>query len=199
MIATLRSSLRLASTVLILRVALHAGTHAASAPAPLRARCGLRNAEAGSCEGSTVSEPARKPAHLEPLLREDERDAGSGATGAAGPPDAVNVVVVAPRRIEVDHVRDLIDVEPAGGDVGRYQRRDAARLELREGALALVLGHVPVHDRRRQAVVTDELARELVGAVLGPDEDERETALPPKLLRELRELVLGGDADELVS
>src|SRR3954447_14104406 len=66
------------------------------------------------------------------LLGEHERDAGAAAAGAAGAADAVHVVLVAVRRVEVDHVRDVVDVEAACGDVGRDQGRDLPRLEPRQ-------------------------------------------------------------------
>jgi hypothetical protein len=56
------------------------------------------------------------------LLRQDERDARSAATGAAGAADAMDVVVLGARRVEVDDVRDRVDVKAAGGHVGRDER-----------------------------------------------------------------------------
>jgi len=44
------------------------------------------------------------------LLRQDEGDARAAAAGSAGAADAVDVVVVAVRRVEVDHVRDVVHV-----------------------------------------------------------------------------------------
>ena len=46
--------------------------------------------------------------------------------GAAGAADAVHVALAVVRRVEVDDVRDAVDVDAAGGDVGRDQRVDAA-------------------------------------------------------------------------
>ena len=143
-----------------------------------------------------MAEARGEPADVAALLRQDERDAGAAAARAAGAADAVDVVVVALRRIEVDHVRDVVDVEAAGGNVGRDERRDAAGLELSERALALVLREVAVHRDRPDVVLALELARELVGAVLRPHEDEREAAVGAELLDEALELVLGGDGDE---
>jgi hypothetical protein len=50
----------------------------------------------------------------------DEGDADPGAARAACPPDSVDIAFVVAGRIEVDHVRDSGDVDPAGGDVGRH-------------------------------------------------------------------------------
>ena len=83
--------------------------------------------EAANCVA--VAETAGELADVRLLLGQDEGDAGAAAAGAAGAADAMDVVVVAVRRVEVDHVRDVVDVEAAGGDVGRDERRDLAGLE----------------------------------------------------------------------
>src|SRR6478736_216466 len=93
---------------------------------------------AGSSEGVAVAEAAGELGDVRLLLGEDEGDAGAAAAGAAGAADAVHVVLVAVRRVEVDHVRDVVDVEAACCDVGCDERRDLARLESGERALALV-------------------------------------------------------------
>ena len=80
------------------------------------------------------------------------------------------------RRVEVDHVRDAVDVDAARGDVGRDERVDLAGLEARERALALALRLVAVHRDGVDAVRAEPLD-EPVGAALGAHEDEREVAL----------------------
>ena len=74
------------------------------------------------------AEPASELAHFVLLAGADERDADALAPGAAGAPDPMDVGVVVVRRVEVDHVRDAVDVDAPGGDVGGHQRVDAARL-----------------------------------------------------------------------
>ena len=96
--------------------------------------------------------------------------------GAAGAADAVRVDVGLLRRIEVDHVRDVVDVEAARGDVGRDERPHLAGVEALERLLALRLALVAV-DRDRVDVVAAQLLDEAVGAGLRADEDEREPAL----------------------
>src|SRR6478735_1475866 len=68
---------------------------------------------AGSGEGVAVAEAAGELGDVRLLLGEDEGDAGAAAAGAAGAADAMHVVLVAVRRVEVDHVRDVVDVEAA--------------------------------------------------------------------------------------
>src|SRR6476646_5488339 len=84
---------------------------------------------AGSSEGVAVAEAAGELGDVRLLLGEDEGDAGAAAAGAAGAADAMHVVLVAVRRVEVDHVRDVVDVEAARSDVGRDERRDLPGLE----------------------------------------------------------------------
>ena len=45
-------------------------------------------------------------------------DHGSLGTSASGTSGAVHVDLVIDRRIEVDHERDIVDVNPARGDIG---------------------------------------------------------------------------------
>ena len=119
---------------------------------------------------------ARDAADVGLLLGQDERDPGAAAAGAAGAADAVRVGVGLLGRVEVDHVRDVVDVEPARGDVGRDERAHLARVEARERPLALRLRLVAV-DRDRVDVVAAQLLDEPVGAGLRADEDEREPAV----------------------
>ena len=96
--------------------------------------------------------------------------------GAAGAADAVRVDVGLLGRVEVDHVRDVVDVEAARGDVGCDERPHLAGVEPRERLLALRLALVAV-DRDRVDVVAAQLLDEAVGAGLRAHEDEREPAL----------------------
>src|SRR6476646_2746555 len=76
---------------------------------------------AGSSEGVAVAEAAGELGDVRLLLGEGE--------GGAGGADALHVVLVAVRRVEVDHMRDVVDVEAARSDVRCDERRDLPRLE----------------------------------------------------------------------
>src|SRR4051812_4393981 len=56
-------------------------------------------------------------------------DGGAAQAGAAGAADTVDVIVGMDRHIEIDHVADGRNVEPAGGDVGGDQQRRFALAE----------------------------------------------------------------------
>ena len=98
------------------------------------------------------------------------------AAGAAGAADAVDVALAVLGRVEVDDVRDAVDVDAAGGDVGGDQDVDVPGLEAGQGLLALALGLVAVHRDGLDALVREALDQP-VGAALGADEDERQVAL----------------------
>ena len=169
-------------------------------PAPAAAGVDLArpcDGEALALELLDVAEPHRDAADVRLLLGQDERDAAAAAAGAAGAADAVDVARVVGRRIEVDHVRDVAEVEAAGGDVGRDERLHLALAEPGERAVAGVLRHVAV-ERDSGDVAPDELLGEAVGAALRADEDECEAALGLELLDQRVELPVGCDADELV-
>ena len=84
----------------------------------------------------------------------------------------MDVVLGDHRQLEVDDVRERLDVEPARGDLGGDEDREPAGLEVGQRADALRLALVAVDRRRRDAVLL-ELLGEPVGAVLGPREDQR--------------------------
>src|SRR6202171_6520008 len=64
--------------------------------------------------------------HVALLIRKDKRAAAAGATGTAGPSDAVHVALVVLRRVEIDDVADRLEVEAACGDVRGDGRCPAA-------------------------------------------------------------------------
>ena len=56
------------------------------------------------------------------LARLGERDGDALAAGAPGAADAVHVRLGRGRHVVVDDVRHIIDVEPAGGNIGSHQQ-----------------------------------------------------------------------------
>ncbi len=107
----------------------------------------------------------------------------------------VGVVVV--RRVEVDHVRDAVDIDAPGGDVGGHQRVDAARPEAGERPLALALRLVAV-DRERLHATVAEPFDEPVGAPLGAHEHQRAIALAAELVHQRLQAGVLADRDEAV-
>src|SRR3954453_14486422 len=170
---------------------------AASAPARVH-ELGPSGLHARRLELLAVSEHRRDAADLCLLLGEDECDPLAGAPGAAGAADAVDVALAVLRRVVVDHVADVVEVEAPGGDVGRDQRRHLAAAEALERPLARGLGHVAVH-RGRLDSTRAQLGAEPVGAALRAHEDESELAILAQYLDQPVELVGVRDRDELVA
>src|SRR5262245_15573279 len=81
-----------------------------------------RGAHAGPLELLGVTEAAGHAARLGLLLREHERDRRAAAACAARAAGAVDVPLVLLRRVEVDHLGHLVEVETAGGHVGGHER-----------------------------------------------------------------------------
>ena len=139
----------------------------------------------------------RHPADVRLLLGQHERDAGAAAAGAAGAADPVGVGARLFRRVEVDHVRDVVDVEAAGGDVGGDERAHLARVEAGERLLPLGLRLVAV-DRDGVDVVPAELLDEAIGSGLRPHEHECKAAVVRQQPDERLHLVVDRDRDEQV-
>ncbi len=74
--------------------------------------------------------------------------------------------------VVLQHAGHVVDVDPAGGDVGCHQRRDLPRAEVGERPAPLGLAP-PTVDRDRLHAGDDEAAGETVGPVTGPGEDDR--------------------------
>ena len=73
------------------------------------------------------------------LVGREERDPDARPAGAAGAADAVYIGLAVGGRVEVDHMRDPLDVDPARRDVGRDEGVDSAGLEAGERLLAVAL------------------------------------------------------------
>ena len=115
----------------------------------------------------------------------------AAAAGAAGAADAVDVALVVLGRVEVDHVRDVREVEAAGRDVGGDERLHARRCGTAPSARSRwPWRHVAVQ-RRGGHFTRVELAGEPVGAALRPDEDESQAAVALELLDQPVELAVG--------
>ena len=69
-----------------------------------------------------------------PVFRSNETDRIADGMGAAGPPDAMNVILRVHREIVIHHVRNPIDIDAARGNVGRDQNADGAGLEVLQRA-----------------------------------------------------------------
>ena len=78
----------------------------------------------------------------------------------------MHVILGMHREVEVDHVRDPFDVDAARGDVGGDEHSRASRFERVQRGDALVLRTIGVQ-RGGDDPLLRELARDLVGAVLG--------------------------------
>ena len=108
-------------------------------------------------------------AHLVDGGHGDHRAHGAGAGGAAR---AVDVGLVLGRRVGVDDQPDVVDVDAAGGDVGRHQHGRLAGGERVEVPHARVLREVAVQVHAGHAAAGELLGQPL-GAVLGAGEHHR--------------------------
>ena len=144
-----------------------------AAPAAARAQeLRTRGQHPGLLELIDVAEAPRDAARIGLLLGQDQRDRRPAAAGPARAACAVHVALVLCRRVEVDHVRDVVEIEASRGDVGGHEHADLAGLELPERPLSGVLAPVSVHRGRTHSVAC-ELRDEPVRSALRPHEDER--------------------------
>ena len=95
-----------------------------------------------------------------------------------------------------DHV-DAVDVEAAGGDIGRDERLDLAAREVGERLLTRSLPEVAV-DRTALDLLALEIAHQAVGAALGAHEDERALVLARDGRRDLHLVHLVHEQERVV-
>src|SRR3990172_12747861 len=120
----------------------------------------------------TVPESVRDAARLLLLIGEDEGDRDSTAPRTTCATRTVDVALVLVRRVVVDDVGDVVDVQTARGHVRGDEHRHLAARESLERALPHRLREVAVH-RECINLVERQLADELVGSSLFPADDKR--------------------------
>ena len=105
----------------------------------------------------------------------DEGDRDAGVAGAGGAADAVQVGLLVLGALVVDDVRDVLDVDAAGGDVGGDEDVDLAVAERAQRLLAGALAEVAV-DRGGGEAALGEVVGDLGGGALGAAEDDGQAA-----------------------
>ena len=139
---------------------------------------------------------AHQVLHRPVLVASAQGHHGSGGAGSRRPSRAVQEGLGLQRRVGVDHQRDVVDVDAAGGDVGGDQHPELTGGEGVEVPLAGALGQVAVQFAGRDAC-GGELPGQARGPVLGPREHQRPAGSGDQV-GEDRLLVLPGDHEELV-
>ena len=143
---------------------------------PCRRRRRRRAAGAGPSRRGSSSSPARgqllldrpnlvrqaKEVQVADVLRSDERDRGSRSPRAPGPPRPVHVLVGGLGEVVVDDVRQVRDVNPARGHVGRHEEAQPTLSRGAHHALPVVLGQIAV-----QPVGVEASRLERLGHALG--------------------------------
>ena len=125
----------------------------------------------GFLAGDGAADEALEVAEGAGVIGADEADGVADGLGAAGAADAVDVVFGVGGEVVIDDVRDAVDVDAAGGDVGGDEDAEGAAAEVVEGLEALILGAVGVEGAAGD-VEGVEAAGDAVGAVFGAGEDE---------------------------
>ena len=113
---------------------------------------------------------------LNGIQGEDVIVAGEGDRGPfrpcpAGPADAVDVILRILGQVVVDHVGDALDVQPAGGHVGRDEHGETPLLEIGQDLQAAVLRNVS-RERASGIPVGREPFHEVEGRRPPVDEDQ---------------------------
>ena len=74
----------------------------------------------------------------------DERHGHAVAPGAARPPDAMEIILGIDGEVVVDDEGEVVDIDPAGGDVGGHEPAEGPALEAVHDPRPLRLGHATV-------------------------------------------------------
>ncbi len=106
------------------------------------------------------------------LARLDQGDRRAFAAGSPGPPDAMHVRIGVRRDVEVDDVRDVIDVESAGGHVRRHEDVERPVPEAAHDPVAALLGQ-PAMERAGIVSAGAQRLGQVVHLASRAGEDER--------------------------
>src|SRR6185312_2564872 len=132
---------------------------------------GLRHEALDDLHGDLLFGEALDVLHEAFFVQANEAHGLAFAAGAAGTANAVHVVFTDVRDFIVHHVRQIVDVNPARGDVGGHQRTNVAALEAAQGLRTCGLAFVAMQGHRLDAVLGQKLGH-VVGAKLGAREDQ---------------------------
>jgi len=109
--------------------------------------------------------------HAAALARGEQRNGDALLARPAGAPDAVHVILGVRRHVVVEHMRNIRNVQSAGGHIGGYHQRHAAVAEAVEHQLAARLVQVAVQRVRREAPA-QQFIRQVLCPGLGACEDQ---------------------------
>ncbi len=105
------------------------------------------------------------------LIRSNQRHGKAGAAGTRRTAYAMHIVLRHVRQFVVHDMRQLFDVEPTRGNLGRHERHDLVVLEISQCAHARTLALVAMN-RGGADAVGFQLLREPVGSMFGTREHE---------------------------
>ena len=132
-------------------------------------------------------------ANLPVLARLGQRDGDALAARPADAADPVDVRLGLGGDVEVDDVREVLDVEPARGDVGGDQEVGRLAAELLHHAIALLLRHPAVQGLGAVAARVERLGQLVDLVAAAAEDDGRGRVLDVEHAAERRELVAAGD------
>jgi hypothetical protein len=105
------------------------------------------------------------------ILRRDKADGISDRLRSSGSPDAVHIVFRMHGKIEIDDVRNAVDVNASSRDIGRHEHADLSGFEGFQRTQPLVLRTIRMKGGRRD-LRSSQALRDSVGAVLSPGENK---------------------------
>lgn len=125
----------------------------------------------GTFPHDTAADEAFNGAQLRVVFGGHETDGIAHRVSAAGSAYTVDIILGVHRKIVIDHVGDVVHINPARGDIGGHENAHGAGLEVFQGAQALVLRAVGMQ-RGCLHPLALELFRQPVRSVLHPREDQ---------------------------
>ncbi len=105
------------------------------------------------------------------FARGHQGDGGAGFPSPPGPANAMHIATRIKRHVEIEDVRDIVDIQAAGRDVRRHQDVNFAASERRHHPAPLGLLHVAMQAIDIVAAAAQENV-ERVGLFAGPAEDD---------------------------
>ena len=130
-------------------------------------RQGSRDESLVVFSNNTATDKPLERSQRRSILRGHKANGVADRLRATGSSDPMHIVFGMHREVEIDHMRDAIDIDAARCDVRGHEHTNCAALEISERTEALILRSVRMQGCRRNTFTT-ELPCNAIGTVLGP-------------------------------
>ena len=132
------------------------------------------------------------------FVQADQVDGSTVVAGATGAADTMDMDFRVMRQLEIDHRRQILDIQPPGSDIGRHQHRAAFVGETQQHLLAVTLLQITMQRQHIKTLALQQLA-DLTAIGFGIAENHRRfRPVVHQQFHDRLRLVAVGDFDKML-